>query len=77
MTKLRISKERVKKMYKEIFVWRVLEELKKGKSVFALDTKKNMVFDLESQTIKSILFLLDVAEKHENRIIFYYWEEEV
>ena len=63
-------------MYKEVFAWHVLEELKKGKSVFALDTKKNVVFDLESQTIKSIFLLLNIAEKHENRIIFYYWKEE-
>lgn len=63
-------------MYVEVYEWRVLEELKKGKSVFALDTKKNEVFDLENEQIKDILFLLEVAEKHENRIIFYYWQEE-
>lgn len=63
-------------MYREVFEWRVLEELKEGKSVFALDTKKNEVFDLEKQTIKSIFFLLNVAQKNENRIIFYKWEED-
>ena len=64
-------------MYVDVCEWNVLRELEKGKKVFALDTKENNVFNLEHQTMKSVLLLLAIAEKHENRIIFYYWEEEV
>lgn len=63
-------------MYVEVYDWNVLNELANGKKVFALDTKNNQVFDLLECPIKSVMVLLDVARHNNNRIIFYYWQEE-
>lgn len=63
-------------MYKEIYEWRIFDELRKGERIFALDTKENKVFDLLNCTIKSVCELLETAEKNKNRIIFYAWEED-
>lgn len=63
-------------MYVDVFEWNVLDELMKGKKVFALDTKNNQVFDLLECSTKNVLMLLDVERKNHNQIIFYYWKEE-
>lgn len=63
-------------MYVEVYDWNVMDKLKEGKEVFALDTKNNQVFDLLECSTKRILLLLEVAKNNNNRIIFYYWQEE-
>lgn len=63
-------------MYVEVYDWNVLDKLKDGKEVCAIDTKNNKVFDLLECSIKGVLVLLEVAKHNNNRIIFYYWQEE-
>lgn len=63
-------------MYVEVYDWNVLDKLKEGKEVCALDTKNNQVFDLLKCPTKEVLMLLKVARENNNRIIFYYWQEE-
>lgn len=63
-------------MFVDVFEWNVLDELMKGKKVFALDTKNNQVFDLLECSTKNVLMLLEVERKNHNQIIFYYWKEE-
>lgn len=62
-------------MYVKVYDWSVLDEMAKGKKVFALDTKNNQVFDLLECSAKEIFALLEVS-RHNNRVIFYYWQEE-
>lgn len=63
-------------MYVEVYDWNVIDKLKEGKKVFAIDTKNNQVFDLLECKIQNVMLLLEVAKHNNNRIIFYYWQEE-
>lgn len=63
-------------MYVYVYEWNVLNELASEKKVFALDTKNNQVFDLLESPMKDVCVLLKLAKDYDNRIIFYYWEEE-
>lgn len=63
-------------MYVEVYDWNVMDRLKEGKKVFALDTKNNQVFDLLEVPTKSVMVLLEVARHNNNRVIFYYWQKE-
>lgn len=64
-------------MYVEVYEWKVFDELKRGRRVYALDTKENKVFDLVGCTTKMVCDLLETSEKDKNRIIFYFWKEAV
>ena len=61
--------------YTTIYSWNMLEEIKKGATVYALDKKEKEVICINEVLVDYALRLLAEAEKDCDRFVF--WKEDV
>lgn len=59
-------------MYKEIYQFQALEELRKEKDVFVLDKEEKTCVNLRHLPVSTVLFILN----EQNEFRYYFFEEE-
>ena len=63
----------MKKTYKNIYPWNVINDLDDGHTVYCLDRDINEVFDVASMSVRDAFQLIKVAVDEETR--FQFWME--
>ena len=65
------------KKYKEIYSWKVFDEIKEGKKVYAVDRMLVETFDVNSLDVDCFATLLARADIDKDRYLFWVVEDEV
>lgn len=60
-------------MYKEVYKWRVIDELLKGKQIYCLDRNRKQCYLVNEMFVKGLVLILGQAETDPDR--FYFWED--
>ena len=60
-------------MYKEVYKWRLVEELERGKQIYCLDRKRKQCYLVNDMFVKGLIMILEQASTDPDR--FYFWEE--
>lgn len=60
--------------YRDIYAFWVIDEVKKGKTVYVLDMQEKTVGIINNMTVDKAIAVLNSAEENSNRYVF--WVEE-
>ena len=60
-------------MYKEVYSWRLLDELTEGKTIYCLDKKRKTVESITGMKVNGFLTLLNELKVEPRRFLL--WEE--
>lgn len=63
-------------IYRDIYSWWLFDEIKSGKTVYAIDRRLNVVYSVNSRTVDELVAIMKSAEEESNRYVFWYEETE-
>ena len=61
-------------IYRDIYSWWLFDEIKTGKTVYALDRRLNVVYSVNSRTVDELVAIMKSADEEPHRYVF--WCEE-